>query len=62
MCPKCSTPFICRVDSILECRCIEVPITAEARDYIANNYANCLCYDCLLEVSKHFSKPEIADV
>lgn len=62
VCPKCSASFTCRVDNILECRCVEVPLTAEARAFIADNYANCLCYNCLVQVSKHFRKPERVNI
>lgn len=55
-CPRCGAKFICRHnDDILKCQCATVQLTPEARQYISENYTDCLCANCLCEISE--SKP-----
>jgi len=46
-CGRCHTPFECKVGNILECQCYGVSLTEEQKDYIDNNYNDCLCRSCL---------------
>ena len=50
-CPRCGKKFICRHnDDITKCQCASVQLTPEARQYIAENYTDCLCANCLREI------------
>ena len=50
-CPRCGKKFICRHnDDITKCQCASVQLTPEARNYIASEYTDCLCVDCLREI------------
>jgi len=51
-CPRCGAPFECKVGSILQCQCSGLTFTDEEKDYIAQNYRDCLCRACLLQI-KH---------
>ena len=51
ICPRCGAKFICRHnDDITKCQCASVQLTLEARQYIAKNYTDCLCVNCLREI------------
>jgi hypothetical protein len=51
-CPRCKAAFECKVGNIAECQCSGITFNETEKDYIAQNYADCLCRKCLLEV-KH---------
>jgi len=55
VCPRCQSPFECKVGNILECQCNGIRLTAEAWACIATNYTDCLCRACLLAIVN--SKP-----
>jgi hypothetical protein len=48
-CPKCGSKFECNNYNIFKCACLQVPLTPEARQHIAENYDDCLCMNCLRE-------------
>jgi Cysteine-rich CWC len=50
LCPRCQAPFECRVGNIAECQCSGIQLTAEDKAFIASNYTDCLCRDCLLAI------------
>lgn len=52
ICPHCQCEFECRNDNVLECDCIHVILGKEALDYISSRYSDCLCVDCLREISR----------
>ncbi|HMV42459.1 MAG TPA: cysteine-rich CWC family protein [Leptospiraceae bacterium] len=47
-CPACKTEFICNMESIEECQCGKVVLTALQREKIANLYQDCICKNCLV--------------
>lgn len=50
-CLRCGSKFICRHDDdITKCQCASVQLTPEARKYIAENYTDCLCANCLRNI------------
>jgi hypothetical protein len=49
-CPRCSTPFECKVGSILLCQCTSVTLTETERNYLHENYEDCLCANCMKEL------------
>lgn len=59
ICPKCSSEFICRADSIELCSCHNVKLNVGVRDYIKTNYGECLCPKCLDEANTSFHSPAI---
>lgn len=46
-CPHCGKSFVCKNHDILNCQCVEVRLTREVRQRIAELYEDCLCLDCL---------------
>ncbi|HSC37208.1 MAG TPA: cysteine-rich CWC family protein [Chitinophagaceae bacterium] len=48
-CPRCKTVFECKVGDISKCQCYPVPLTDAERDFIARQYIDCLCADCIRE-------------
>ncbi|MFT3993093.1 MAG: cysteine-rich CWC family protein [Dysgonomonas sp.] len=55
ICQRCSASFTCREDRIDLCKCKKISLVSGVRDYIKDNYDNCLCPDCLLETSTFFN-------
>jgi hypothetical protein len=53
-CPRCSTPFECKVGSILLCQCTSVTLTETERNYLHENYEDCLCANCMKELKIEF--------
>ncbi|HEU4607380.1 MAG TPA: cysteine-rich CWC family protein [Chitinophagaceae bacterium] len=49
-CPRCLTPFECKVGNVAECQCNGITFTDAEKDYITRSYADCLCRKCLLEI------------
>lgn len=56
-CPRCNTPFECRVGSIFICQCMTVEMSNEERNYIYYLYNDCLCAECIRVL-----KAEYADI
>ncbi len=46
-CPQCGAIFVCYSDTTTRCWCMDIVLSAEQLEYIANNYAGCLCSQCL---------------
>ncbi len=53
-CPRCSTSFECKVGSILLCQCTSVTLTETERNYLHENYEDCLCANCMKELKIEF--------
>ncbi|PSK95017.1 cysteine-rich CWC family protein [Taibaiella chishuiensis] len=49
-CPRCSAAFECKVGNVTACQCDGITFNDAEKDYIARNYADCLCRKCLLEI------------
>lgn len=47
ICQRCKADFICKVTTIELCQCSIVEIPDLARQYINENYQDCLCASCL---------------
>ena len=54
ICPRCSNSFVCREDRTDLCKCTHTYLIPGVRDYVKENYDNCLCSDCLKETSNSF--------
>jgi hypothetical protein len=55
VCPRCIKSFICRNDDILECWCLNEPLTSDFRKFLAENFSDCLCAECITDLRKCFS-------
>ncbi|MFV0418848.1 MAG: cysteine-rich CWC family protein [Dysgonomonas sp.] len=54
ICPRCSSAFACREDRTDLCHCTHIYLLSGVRDYIKENYENCLCPKCLKETNTSF--------
>lgn len=51
-CERCGQHFECKPQNITECQCYGLELSDAARQTIAEQYTDCLCRNCLLEISK----------
>ncbi len=51
VCPSCKKNFECNVAWIENCECATVTLTDAQRNYIAENFSNCLCVGCLKKIA-----------
>jgi Cysteine-rich CWC len=49
-CPRCGTGFECRVGDITRCQCYGIAMPAATEGWIAQQYSDCLCRTCLLQL------------
>ncbi|TGM57487.1 hypothetical protein EHQ91_01135 [Leptospira biflexa] len=47
ICPNCLRIFECKVGSIQLCQCTKVNLTKAESEYLANQYHDCLCFQCM---------------
>ncbi len=47
ICPSCQKLFECKNDQIADCWCINEPINSDFRKFLAENFCDCLCIDCI---------------
>ncbi|TGM91497.1 hypothetical protein EHR02_01315 [Leptospira levettii] len=47
ICPNCLRIFECKVGSIQLCQCTKVQLTKEVTEYLATQYVDCLCFQCM---------------
>lgn len=55
ICARCSNSFTCREDRTDLCQCTHTYMVPGSKDFVKNNYENCLCSACLKEISKSFN-------
>lgn len=53
-CPRCNTAFECKPGSVTQCQCFEVALTTEQRAYFEQQYNDCLCKKCLVQLQEEF--------
>lgn len=53
-CPRCGSPFECKVGDITRCQCYGIELTAEEEAFIASHYSDCLCRNCLLQLKQRY--------
>ncbi len=46
----CGKSFICNSDDIKNCQCSKIELPKDVYQYIATNYQDCLCLECLKEL------------
>jgi Cysteine-rich CWC len=49
-CPRCGSGFECRVGDITRCQCYGIVLPAATEGWIAQQYGDCLCRTCLLQL------------
>ena len=59
-CPRCGNGFECRQGSIHRCQCVDIALSDEMRESIAQRYDDCLCRDCLMALSELEARPASA--
>lgn len=59
VCPRCNSPFECKVGSISLCQCTTVSLSAEESQYICDRYEDCLCAACMGEMKKEYSASQL---
>jgi len=57
LCPRCQAPGDCRVGNIAQWQCSGIQLTAEDKAFIAAQYADCLCRNCLLAITASSRTP-----
>ena len=55
-CPCCNEVFECKAGSITICQCMEVAVSASAKELISKKYDDCLCKYCLLKIEEDATK------
>ncbi len=58
-CPRCNRLFECKAGNISQCQCNDVHLSVAAKKLIEEQYNDCLCASCLLELSKPSAVTEI---
>ncbi len=53
-CPRCETLFTCRVGDVLQCQCMDVPLSAEEAAYLQEQYDDCLCAPCMRKLKQAY--------
>jgi Cysteine-rich CWC len=51
-CPRCGNNFECRVGDIIRCQCYGIVLPADTEGLIAQQYGDCLCRNCLLQLKE----------
>ncbi|RAJ08501.1 Cysteine-rich CWC [Chitinophaga skermanii] len=51
-CERCGTPFECKIGNVLHCQCSGIRFNDQEKAFIAANYVDCLCRNCLLAVKR----------
>ena len=59
-CARCNTLFECKSGSIMLCQCQTVVLSTEQLEYISEQYEDCLCSRCLLEVRSEYNEMQHA--
>ncbi len=60
-CPRCKNSFECKVGSILLCQCSTVSLNEKEREFMKNNFEDCLCAECMKAVKVEFRNQELKD-
>lgn len=54
-CPRCGAAFECKVGDVTNCQCYGIEMTVEEEAFIASNYNECLCRNCLLQLKQRYT-------
>jgi hypothetical protein len=53
-CPRCNLQFECKAGSIHLCQCSNIKLSAEEKDFIQQQFEDCLCINCLRQLKETF--------
>jgi hypothetical protein len=56
ICAKCNATFECKVGSIHLCQCSTIQLTENERYFIQQQFADCLCINCLIHLKDEYSR------
>jgi hypothetical protein len=51
-CPRCQAAFECKAGDIAHCQCYHTQVPDHVQDLIAKKYSDCLCRQCLVQLSQ----------
>lgn len=51
-CPRCHSAFECKAGNIFSCQCNKINLSEKEKEYLACNYTDCLCVDCLEDIKQ----------
>ena len=54
ICPRCQQFFVCKATDIGACQCAAISLTKEESAFINQQYAACLCINCLHDLQKSY--------
>lgn len=60
-CPRCALPFECKPGNITECQCFGLSFSDPEKMFIADNYADCLCRNCLLAIKQEIKYQSVQE-
>ena len=50
-CARCGATFVCKVDDLPRCQCVNVSLSAQLLEQLKDHYNDCLCSRCLKELA-----------
>lgn len=50
-CARCGASFVCKVDDLPHCQCVNVTLAPGLLDQLKDKYNDCLCSRCLKELA-----------
>lgn len=53
-CPRCGEYFVCKSGSYFLCDCSDIALSRELSAYLAENWDDCLCCKCLMEIKENW--------
>lgn len=55
-CPRCHQLFECKANHIGACQCMAISLTIEQSAFINQQYATCLCINCLHDLQQAYEQ------
>jgi hypothetical protein len=59
ICERCGKYFDCSHNDVSNCLCASIELDAQQLEYIEQNYSDCLCHACLMEIKSGFYAVEV---
>jgi len=53
-CPRCGILFECKVGDVANCQCNTIQLNRKERDYINEQYDDCLCANCMKDLKAEY--------
>jgi hypothetical protein len=50
VCPKCHSPFTCKMGDIVNCQCSTITLGNETKNFLSKTSYDCLCKNCLAKI------------